>query len=81
MFKNVSTIFKASPGPTTLAPIASIFASLCSLVACALNVSCQRAALIPLTLLAVIEIPIPVPHIRIPFSHSPDTIAFATFFA
>ena len=31
--RNISTILRASPGPMTLAPIASIFASLCSLVA------------------------------------------------
>lgn len=79
--RNVSTTFKACPGPITLAPIARILASLCSLVACALNVSWHSAARIPFILLAAIDMPIPVPHISIPLSHSPDTIALATFFA
>ena len=79
--RNVSTILIASPGPTTLPPSASTFASLCSLVACAQKQSVHYAARIPGTLLAAIEIPIPVPQIRIPFSHSPSTMACATFLA
>ena len=58
-----------------------MFASLCSLVACALNVSLQSAARIPLILFAVIEIPIPVPQIKIPCFTSPSLTAFATAFA
>ena len=72
--KNVSAILNASSGPITLAPIQSTFALLCSLVACALKQSLHNAALIPLTLLAAILIPIPVPHKRIPSSHSPLVI-------
>ena len=69
MFRNVSTIFTASPGPTTLAPIAKILASLCCLVASAEKQSEHKAARIPFTLFAAIEIPIPVPQIIIPLSH------------
>ena len=47
-----------------------MLALLCSLVACALNVSEHNAALIPGTLLAAIPIPIPVPQINIPNSNS-----------
>ena len=38
----------------------------------------QSAARIPSYRFAAMEIPIPVPQIRIPFSHSPLKIAFAT---
>ena len=44
----------------------------------AVAVSEQTAARIPLTLLAAIEIPTPVPHISIPQSNSPDATALAT---
>ena len=73
----MSTILSASPGPMTLAPIANIFASLCSLVACAEKQSWQSAALIPFILFAEIDIPIPVPQMMIPLSHSPEATAFA----
>ena len=43
--------------------------------------SLQSAARIPLILFAVIEIPIPVPQIKIPFSTFPSLTAFATAFA
>ena len=78
--KKISTIFSASPGPTTLAPKAKMLASLCSLVASALKQSLHTAARIPGTLFAAIEIPMPVPQIKIPLSHSPSTMACATFF-
>ena len=55
-----------------------MLASLCSLVAWALNVSEQSAALIPGTLFAAIPIPIPVPQINIPKSNSLATTASAT---
>ena len=77
--KNVSTIFKARPGPTTRPPKARMLALLCSLVACAQKQSVHNAARTPLTLFAVIEIPMPVPQIRIPNSHSPSATACATF--
>ena len=53
--------------------------SLWALVALALNTSCTNAQRIPLTLLHVIETPIPVPHTTTPFSHSPNATAFAAF--
>ena len=56
-------------------------ALLCCLVASAQKQSVQRAARIPRNLLAVIDMPIPVPQIKIPISHSPDKIALHTFFA
>ena len=77
-FKNVFTISIASPGPTTLSPIVKILASLCCLVAWALNVSEHNAALIPGTLFAAIPIPIPVPQINIPKSNSLFATASAT---
>ena len=52
--------------PITLAPMQSTFALLCTLVILAEKVSEQRAALIPRCLFAHIDIPIPVPQIRIP---------------
>ena len=76
--KNVLTISIANPVPTTLWPIVNILALLCSLVACALNVSEHRAALIPGTLFALIPIPIPVPQINIPNSNSLAATASAT---
>ena len=54
-----------------------LLASLCSLVRRADVVSEQRAHLIPLTLLATIEIPIPVVQMTIPLSHSPLATASA----
>ena len=68
--KNAFTMSIANPLPTTLSPIVSLLAALCSLVACALNVSEHSAALIPGTLFAAIPIPIPVPQINIPKSNS-----------
>ena len=53
-----------------------MFALLCSLVACALNVSEHKAALIPGTLFAAIPIPIPVPHINIPKSTTEIPLGF-----
>ena len=55
-FKKVSTISTASPSPTTLAPIANIFALLCSIVALAEKQSWHNAALIPFTLFAAMDI-------------------------
>ena len=81
MSRKVSTIIVASPGPTTLPPIANIFALLCSLVAFAEKTSWQSAHLMPFTLFAVMEMPIPVPQIRIPLSASPPATAKATFLA
>lgn len=43
--------------------------------------SVQSAARIPSILFAVIEMPIPVPQIRIPLSHVPFWIAWPTFLA
>ena len=74
----VSTISSAVPIPITLLPRASIFALLCSMLILAMKVSVQRAALMPGILLAAIDIPIPVPQTKIPFSHSPFLIAWAT---
>ena len=46
-------------------------------VACAEKQSWQSAALIPFILFAEIDIPIPVPQMMIPLSHSPEATAFA----
>ena len=62
--------------PTVLSNVKELLAG-----GSAVKQSVQTAALIPLNLFAVMEIPIPVPQIRIPFSHSPSRIACATFFA
>jgi len=50
-------------------------------VALALKTSWQSAQRMPLNLFAVMLMPIPVPQMRMPFSHSPESMAFATFFA
>ncbi len=65
-------------GPTMPPPMARTFASLCSLVICAVSVSAHNAQRIPLILFAVMEIPMPVVQITIPFSHSPPATASAT---
>ena len=44
-----------------------MFALLCFLACIAISLLLHRAALMPLNLLAAIEIPIPVPHNAIPF--------------
>ena len=56
----------------TLAPIHMTFASLLKIERSVENGSWQTAARIPGTLLAVIAIPIPVPHTRIPRSQVPS---------
>ena len=66
---------------TIFAPIAKTFASLCSLLKRTLYISEHRAALIPLCLFAAMEIPIPVPQIKIPRSASPSIILFAALSA
>ena len=81
VFKKVSTIFTASSGPRTRPPNATILVSLCNLVASAEKQSEHSAQRIPGILFAAMEMPIPVPHIRIPFSHSPSKIACPTFLA
>jgi len=50
-------------------------------VAFAEKVSPQSEALIPFTLFATIETPIPVPQMMIPFSYLPSATACATFLA
>ena len=64
--RKVSTIFRARPSPSTLAPMARMLASLCSRVAWAEKQSEHRAARMPFTLFAVMEMPMPVPQIIIP---------------
>ena len=81
MCNHAFKISKAKPSPMTLCPIANIFVSLCALVAFALKTSWTKAQRIPLTLLAVIETPIPVPHTTTPLSQSPDATAFAALAA
>ena len=77
----VSTHAFASSSPITLAPNAIIFASLCSLESLAVNSLYARAALIPSTLLAEIDIPIPVPQISIPYCAFPSSTTSLTFLA
>jgi len=57
-----------------------MLASLCSLVASAEKQSLQRAHLMPFTLFAVMDMPMPVPQIKIPFSYFPAATASATAF-
>jgi len=45
------------------------------------KVSAQFAALMPLTLLAAIEIPTPVPQQKMPRRHSPEATASPAIFA
>lgn len=68
VFKKVCTISFAVSIPVVLCPKARILASLCYLVSFAIVVSVHKAQRMPFTLLAAMEIPIPVPHKRIPQS-------------
>jgi hypothetical protein len=58
-----------------------MFALLCSEISAAVASFQQTPALIPLTLLAAIDIPIPVPQTRMPRSALPEATASATFCA
>ena len=64
-------------GPTMPAPMASMFASLWRRVISAERGSPHRAQRMPFTLLAVMEIPMPVVQMTMPFSHSPEATASA----
>lgn len=66
-----STIIFASSVPTTREPNASTLVSLCCRDNCAEYGSLQTTARIPANLFAVIEIPTPVPQIKMPPSASP----------
>ena len=65
---HISTISFASSSPTIRSPRHNMLLLLCSLDILAEQVSDTTAALIPLTLLAVMDIPIPVPQTSMPFS-------------
>mgnify|MGYP006863414892 FL=1 len=77
----ISTRYFASSGPITLSPIHMICALLLFLDLSVEKGSWQTAARIPGILFAVMHIPIPVPHTRIPRSNSPEATASATTFA
>ena len=79
--RKTSTIVSAIAGPTVRAPNARMLASLCWRVSFALYGSEQCAQRTPRTLFAAMEMPIPVPQMRIPRSQSPETTALATFSA
>ena len=68
----ISTISKARCSPITRSPRQRIFALLWALDTLAEYVSPQRAALMPRTLFAAIDIPIPVPQTKIPRFDLPD---------
>ena len=57
------------------------FELLCSLLNCAISSVLATAARIPLILFAVIDIPIPVPRINTPWSHSLLITALPTLYA
>ena len=71
------TIIRASSGPITRAPTASILVSLWRRDSSAEYGSLHTTQRIPLTLLAASDIPTPVPQIKIPRSHSPLVTALA----
>src|SRR3990172_4379263 len=73
--RNVLTISTTLSHPVMRSPMVRTFASLWSRASRAAVTDSQTAARIPLCLLATIDIPIPVPHTKIPRSHSPPTIA------
>jgi len=77
--KYAFTMSFASSVPTILAPNAMMFALLCSFVSLADTGSLTTAARTPFTLLAAMEIPIPVPQIKTPASTSPLATALPTF--
>ena len=64
-----------------LAPIHKTFALLWAFVISAENKSLTKDALIPFTLFATIDTPMPVPQIIMPFSYSPLATALATALA
>ena len=78
MLRKMSANLTASSSLVTLPPIQRIFALLCLRVISAQNSFETTAALIPFTLFAAIEIPMPVPQQRMPVEHSPEVIAVAT---
>ena len=59
------------------APMASILASLCRRVISAERESAHRAQRMPFTLLAVMEMPMPVVQMTMPLSHRPSATASA----
>src|SRR5699024_4924585 len=60
----------ANPSPMTRWPNANTFESLCCLVTSAVKTSCTSAQRTPFTLLEAIDIPMPVPQIKIPVSEN-----------
>ena len=77
VFSQVSTISSASISPVTPAPIAIMLVSLCSRVRRADITSDSSAQRMPLTLLAVMDTPMPVVQTTMPRSHSPEATALA----
>ena len=63
--------------PMSPPPMASMLASLCRRVISAERGSLHRAQRMPFTLLAEMEMPMPVVQITIPRSHAPEATASA----
>ena len=79
VFRNTSTMRLARLGPVMPAPRASTLASLWRRVISADRESVQWAQRMPLTLLAAMEMPMPVVQMTMPFSQSPEATSRATF--
>ena len=79
--RKVRTISSAITGPMVRAPMATMLASLCWRERAVDTGSEHSAQRTPWILLAEMEMPMPVPQISTPLSHSPDTTALATFSA
>lgn len=79
--RNASISSSLSLLPMVNAPKYAIFASLLNLARLAEYISDMSAEYAPLTLLAAIDTPMPVPQINMPLSKSPQATASATSMA
>ena len=77
VLRKASTMQSAILFPISPPPMASMLASLCRRVISAERGSLHRAQRMPFTLLAAMEMPMPVVQITIPRSHAPEATASA----
>ena len=79
--RNASVIISLFLLPDVNAPMHATLASLLRRARCAEYTSDRSAAYTPFTLFAAIDMPMPVPQIKIPLSYFFDAIASATLIA
>lgn len=81
VFSQVLTKVSASSGVVVLPPRQRMLALLWAAAISAVNLSWTRAARMPFVRLAFMEIPMPVPQIRMALSTSPKPILSTAFWA